>query len=619
MAIPNLQLVNPSSPGKIPPVKIQIPKTAKQIQEEKDKAEYDRLLSQRPKGLEKAINKINEFIIKIIRKVNEISYGKGTAVALPAQYASQTIDSSVPLENPAKTGIQKALDRGVINLLKELAGIDFCNLINYALKIPGSVAFNANKPPSDLSSFEGKVWRTQKRVYQGQLLIDKYTSIYNQLGLTNANAELNNVVKEISLLIKDLSSTEDGLNNPEFKKRFPEAAGFLNTISGIIAKINRTTGLQNISQKDLDTAVSLLSVIRNGVLQSILSLNLANITGAANFISNGKVLDEFNRLSQFVVPGPKILELLKKIIKLCNNIVDIANRVLRFITFAQTIIKVLLFLVKAIAIVRSVLTNIPLPAAMLPASVILTISEKLRDLKDIISNTLNRLGQILGTLSLISIAATLLISIMTDIINKLKLIILNIQNCYPDIADEMQDTVDKMTEASNGLQKFLNDYDTAKNRVDKTFGGYTIDIITEELVDEGIKLKRRYGIARGANNVIAVQSTPTFASLDLIIINEVKALLVSKGLVNIGLNGITTDEAAILLSATNYLGEQSINIDDIQFNASEFSDLVDEREDEIGLKTFFNNLPGGKAMRDRVRKKLFEKITKLRTDLKNNG
>ena len=36
-------------------------------------------------------------------------------------------------------------------------------------------------------------------------------------------------------------------------------------------------------------------------------------------------------------------------------------------------------------------------------------------------------------------------------------------------------------------------------------GNYNIEIVTEQIVDEGINLKRRYGIAIGSDNIIAVQ------------------------------------------------------------------------------------------------------------------
>lgn len=603
MAIANSQIVNPSSPGKIAAPAITIPKTPKEQQTEKLTKALEQIKLNGPKGLEKVFDLINQFIIKIIIKTNEIMYGKGKAIAPKSQTSAKTVNSSNPIELPKLSGIQNALDRGILNLLTELAGIDFCNLLNYVLKLPKGIGFDPNRPPTDLASFEGVVWRIQYKAFQAQKLIDKYANIYTELNATLANNELRNVLREVSLLIGEISSSEDGLQNEEFKRVFPEASIVFNSLSNVLAKVNRFANLQNITPAELQKAVDDLFKIRQ-VFITIQSFNLASVVGAANFISNGKVLEEFNKVNQFITPGPKVLVLLRKIVNSCNNIVNIANKVLRVVVTAKTIIVFVLLVLKVFYLIRKLLFGNPVPSAFGTMGVQTTIDDiNQTTLKEkLINRFVTRLNQIVETLSLISIAATFLISIMTDIIGKLKLIIANIEGCYPDVASEMQDTVDRMTEARNGLQKFLDDYDRAKNRVDKTFGGYTIDVVTEEVADEAIRLKRRYGIARGADGVIAVQSTPTFASLDLIIINEVKVLLVSKGLVNIGFGAISSADAASLLEASNYLGEDGINIDDIQFN---IDDLANEQgDDDIGLKSFINNLPGGKALRRRVRNKM---------------
>ena len=146
MAIPNSQLVNPVGLGK--QERVNIPKTPEQEQQEKLTAAVERINTSAPKGLEKVFDLINEFILKIIVSTNTLMYGKGSSIPVPSQYLAKTVNSATPIENPKVTGIQKALDRGILNLLKELAGVDFCNLLNYVLKLPKGVAFDPNKPPS---------------------------------------------------------------------------------------------------------------------------------------------------------------------------------------------------------------------------------------------------------------------------------------------------------------------------------------------------------------------------------------------------------------------------------------------------------------------------------------
>ena len=146
----------------------------------------------------------------------------------------------------------------------------------------------------------------------------------------------------------------------------------------------------------------------------------------------------------------------------------------------------------------------------------------------------------------------------------------------------------------------------------KQFGEYTIEIISEQLVDENISIKRRFGIARNSQGFIVVSSTPTFASLDQIIINEVKLLLVSGGFVNIGISSLAAEDIALISDSLKYLETDDISISDIE---SDISNLQDDKELDLG--TFVGNLPGGKALKKRTRKLLIKNNEKLIKDLKN--
>jgi hypothetical protein len=115
---------------------------------------------------------------------------------------------------------------------------------------------------------------------------------------------------------------------------------------------------------------------------------------------------------------------------------------------------------------------------------------------------------------------------------------------------------------------------------------------------------------------LVVQSTPTFASLDLIIINEVKALLVSKGLVSSNIASLTAEEEVVVLDAAQILGEDEIEIANITVTQEDV-ETVAEQNEEIGLGSFIDNLPGGKALRRRMRRKMIESSRNLGTTLKS--
>jgi hypothetical protein len=217
-----------------------------------------------------------------------------------------------------------------------------------------------------------------------------------------------------------------------------------------------------------------------------------------------------------------------------------------------------------------------------------------------------------------AILVTSIVAAVQNIILKLQVMILNLESCSnPDIdlIKEIDNTVISLTKTSQGLQDFLDRYNNQQKAAESLFGGYTISIVTEEVVDEGINLKRRYGIAKDANQYVVVQSTPTFASLDLIIINEVKVLLVSKGLVNTGLSSLSADDQVTVTNAAAFLGIDDVNLDNITLDLTDLESFNDT-DDELGLSSFVNNLPGGRALRRRVREKMIKNARSLGTSLK---
>ena len=126
----------------------------------------------------------------------------------------------------------------------------------------------------------------------------------------------------------------------------------------------------------------------------------------------------------------------------------------------------------------------------------------------------------------------------------------------PALLQEFKDVRDLLRDRAQRLLEFLNNYFDKKNSKNNTFGPYTIEILTEESVDTEIRLRRRYGIAIDANGILATQSDATYASDDKIIIAEVKAKLLSLGLVNTSALGYAQKSNLILngLGGTNANG-----------------------------------------------------------------
>jgi len=71
-----------------------------------------------------------------------------------------------------------------------------------------------------------------------------------------------------------------------------------------------------------------------------------------------------------------------------------------------------------------------------------------------------------------------------------------------------------------------------------------------------------------------------------------------------------------VLESLKYLGEEDISLNNLEITASDITALS-ESDDALGINSFVNNLPGGKALRKKVRKKLADASKNLSSSLKS--
>lgn len=416
----------------------------------------------------------------------------------------------------------------------------------------------------------------------------------------------------------------------------------------IIPKNDQSVNMNTGSAKGLEKAISVIStfIIKaqsklNKIIYGSPRANLKNTQNNKGDVQTAMergiipVLDQvaaidicaINSLQQDltgiknIINPSRIIPLLRQILIQANNINSIARKILGYINSARSIVQIIVLLLKVFKLIANFLKTLPIPSLFTIIGVSVTVSDTLQTkINKFVDTTIDRLNQINTVLNLIVIIATSLIAGIDQIILRLKTILASVEACADDqLLADLNSTISNLQDSRDQLQKFLNNYNTNKNQIDKNFGGYRIDIVTEQVVDEGINLRRRYGVARDLNNYIVAQTTPTFASLDLIIINEVKVLLVSKGLVDSSLQTLSTDQVLIVTEALNYLEDNTINIQDIEISPDFTLDSDNIGQNEaLGLGTFVDNLKGGKELRRKMRKSLAASIIKLGTNIKES-
>ena len=562
------------------------------------------------KGLEKAIGVIARFIMKAQQGTNKIVYG----------------DAKKRNNNKSNTkgDVSSAMNNGLLNVVDTIASIDFCNIINYLInQVPGGKAFNPNVPPKTNDPIERAKYSLQKAAYDIQIKIDQYSNLYINPNNLNSRQELSNLVNELVLSLNAISDSTNqvGLSNPQLQKAFPDISILSNFIQNSIGKFNQFTDVNQIPSAEIQKLLKLIQDVRN-ICIAIQALN--SPAAVINFLYSTfdvGIQDQIAKLQKIINPA-RLIPLVKAMLRTANNINSIARKIIGYIKTAQVIIQ-LIFLIRSVLLaVDKFLKFLQIPSIFTTLGATLGFTEiQQQTIKSFIDKLFQRLGQINAVLTLMVIFIENILIVINEIIIKLRIILLNMEQCSnidPELVQETINTINGLEETRNELQEFINTYNTNKKLIDTRFGNYNIEIVTEQIVDEGINLKRRYGIAIGSDNIIAVQSTPTFASLDQIIINEVKVLLVSKGFVMSNLKGMSAEEISTVLDAAQFLEDGTFDPDTLSINPSDNIQISEEDSQELGLQSFVNNLPGGKKLRNRMRKQMIKGNQDLIKDLKSS-
>lgn len=561
------------------------------------------------KGLEKGISIIAQFIIKAQQAVNKIVYGD--------------VKKKFKNKSNNKGDVNTALNNGLLSIVDTVASVDLCNIINYLInQIPGGKAFDPNVPPKTNNPLERSKYQLQKIAYEIQTKIDQYSNLYLDPNNLQSRLEISNLISQITASLNAIADpvSQIGLTSPELQKAFPDISIINNFVQNALGKFNQYTDVNQIPSDELQRLLKLIQDVRN-VCIAIQGLN--SPAAAINFLDSTfdiGIQEQIAKVQKIINPA-RLIPLLKGILKTANNINSIGRKIVGYIKTAQVIIQ-LIFLIRTILLaVDKFLKFLQIPSIFTTLGATLGFTEiQQQTIKSFIDKLFQRLGQINAVLNLLIIFVESLLIVINEIITKLRIMLLNLEQCSNVDKELIQDfinTINSLEGTRTDLQTFINTYNTNKKLIDTRFGNYNIEIVTEQVVDEGINLKRRYGIAIGTDGVIAVQSTPTFASLDQIIINEVKVLLVSRGFVKSNLQGMSAEEISTVLDAAQFLEEGTFDPESLNISPDLTIEMSEDDSENLGLQSFVNNLPGGKKLRKKMRQQMIKSNQQLIKDLKS--
>jgi len=446
--------------------------------------------------------------------VTNISRQLGTLeVAIDQIYYGDPLKKSGGIKLP---GTSKNIN-GVLPLVQEVSKYDLCNIVTTTLQ---------NVKLDGLSSALSK--KLDKVKEQAQKLS-------NQLDTSQLSAAvIKNPEKRDALLtsINELSNSIDS----DVAAISPQIVVTKNYIDDIVGSItNVSIGKDNLNQIPNADVQRILSGIQG--VRSTLD-NLANLGTAQDLINLASNVPGLNLASQIqnlqkTINPAQIIPALQQITTLLKSINQIGLKIVSYLNILQIVGKVLDVLVKVFTVVKAVLSSIAIPGLLTVTTITTKLATGVEDLKKQILEAKKRVSEIQALIDLIYNFTIGVLGKVTELQAAIEPLIYNLEVCKAtENSPTLQGLKDSKAVLSNtavNLKTFVKDYANVDKNQQK-YGSYTLKIVEEELVDNGIKYKRRKAIALDQRGVLVAETELTFATDNSILFEEIKLLLQNSGL-----------------------------------------------------------------------------------------
>lgn len=529
---------------------------------------------------------------------------------------------------PTDVGAQKInpLKYGLIPLVELIASIDLCNVINYLIdQVPGGKKFDPDDTTERNTVLGRAKYKLQYVAYRIQGYIDNYYSfgddITNPKNPENVSKAQNVIIKIVQEFRNLNEASDDILNNAELNNAFPQLANYTNFFTVANTFFDQYTDIRTLpTGPDFKKILTYIDKTRT-ICILVQGLNKPrDLIAFADTFLGGKIAEQIQRLQKLIDPK-KIESVVRDMQKGVNSAYKAIKSVLSVINIVRTIISLASVIIKVLFIIAKFLKKLPVPTMFTTTAEPVTIGDAVAKLQKKIDFFTDRLNEINRILSSVYFFCQKRVIEFGQILNYLQIIRLNLQNCdlnEPETIKNIDSAISDTQSTVDDLTTYINTYDNNTAKRQKRIGEYTIQILTEEVVDEGISLKRRYGIALNNKGVAVVKTVPTFATDDRVIIDEVKLLLPRQKL-----DGLIPNEyLTVMDESANYLDTDEPQEQDVVIEDEEsIEDNDDEDSDPpsgLGLQGFINNLKGGKRLRRRMRREMAKSKRKLANDLRSS-
>lgn len=521
-------------------------------------------------------------------------------------------------------------DIGILGVLEVISGLNLCSLLAYEVNIKNNIqgyTFDPNNPPAtDQPQIVKNSYLLQKNAYLIQSDIDAFVK--------GEQSEI--LIKALIQEVEDLSSYLDDLFDPKSPSSISNKDLLTAFPTLLVSNLYLNQALQyfsgSVNSSTLTTgSIPTVMTYVNNVRTHCVKIQSINIYSSYGYFTNPALVASSNAVNSVLQTQlkqlngligndiSKLVPTLQTVRQQAIAITQYCKMVLSTVRTAQSYVKIATTLVKVFTVISNFLKSLPIPSTFTVVGLSVRFSDALKKIDDLIDTVIRDLTSLSGLLNLLVATISDISADITTIIDDISKIIANLQSCSnapKGLVDDLKSTLDSLQTTNDQLNNFVQNSLDKANNLNITYGAYTIQIIKEELLQSSANIPRRYGIALDSDGVEVVKTTPTFASNDNIIIEEVKLLLESKKLVQPTSSALSPSQLSTVQNALSYVEDNTIN-ENFNTDINIGLDSPDNQDENsgLGLNAFMNKQKGGPALRSRMRNAMNAANSQLQQNL----
>jgi hypothetical protein len=419
-------------------------------------------------------------------------------------------------------GTEKILDVlfKINSVLREINSIDFCNPLGYIL--------TKAMPPGGL--LESKLLKFGTSITKFVNNIENKLTPNKLPGETEEQYKARllsyqSLLEEIRLALEDIIPPDDLVDI------IPGGGGIVKTIQQInlaLVATSDTIGAAADPTQLIITKVTLLRSFARKLTPFMSPINIAN-----NVISRNA--EELNKKLAGIIQPQRFKESVGFLVKQVQTVDRAITQIQKIVKLMNSILRIINVLIKVYKFIKKVLKRLATPIAVGGGGspVISQTNASTNTQADTLSEAtvfINDLEKMIDTISGF-LTGVVLLEIgrirkeILRLLTGLNILYKNLKNCSYTSGDAgllevVQGSIDSLNNSLATLDELFPTAQYGNAVLPSVYNGYAIDIIKEEVVDEGISLLRRRVVVADQRGVIQYEGKGTYATDDQVLIKE---------------------------------------------------------------------------------------------------